>query len=79
MLVVLDEGGGLVKILSLEVSLQVFNLLEDDWDAIFANDDTFHFNTANLCVPVVISDFSDLKPLLGIGIQNFLNQILVLR
>jgi hypothetical protein len=30
---------------------KIINLFKNDWDAVFANDNTFHFNATNLRVP----------------------------
>lgn len=56
MLIVLHECSGLVQVVSREMVFQRFDLLWDDGDAVFAHDDTFHFDGANLGVPVVVAD-----------------------
>ena len=78
-LVVLHEGGRLLEVLTLEVLLEALDLLTDDWNPVFPHDDALHLHTPNFSVPVMVTYIRNLKPFVRICLQNFLDQLLVLR
>lgn len=56
MFVVLYKGLSLLQVVTSEMSCQVVDLVLDDWDSIASDDDAFHLDRADFCVPIVISD-----------------------
>ena len=75
-LIVLYELGGLLKIFAIEVILEDFNELLDNWYTIFAHYHTLHLNASDLSVPFVSSNVSDGDSFLRFGVQDFLHKIL---
>ena len=81
MFVVLDVGDCLIQITVwtyarggktvLDLAQEFF----DDWNSIFANDDSFHFNRLNLSVPLVSADVIYQESLLRICVQHFPDQV----
>ena len=74
MLVVLDEGGGLLQVLPGEVIPELLDELGDHGDAIFADNDAFHFNGSNLGIPVMCSNVSYRDALGGVGVEDFFHE-----
>jgi len=53
MFIVLNEGSCLIQIFTSEVRFKIFDLFKNYRDTVFPNNNSFHFNTAYLRVPLV--------------------------
>ena len=66
--VVLNECAGLFEIVTGEVVAEVFDLFLDNWNTITPYDYSFHFNRADLIIPVVVPHITYLKPFVRISL-----------
>lgn len=73
MLIILYKSRSLFKIFSSKVIFKTIDLLHNDWNAIFANNDTLHFDTANFIVPIVVPYICNLKPFVRISLKYLLD------
>lgn len=78
MLIVLNEGCGLFQVVTLEMLFKHVKKLGYDRYAIFANDNTFHLDRTDPCVPVVLSNVSDSNALRRVCVKNLLHEIFAL-
>ena len=72
-LVVLNEGSGLLEVVAREVVLEAVDLLGDHRNPVLTNNDALHLHTPYLRVPVMVSYISNLKPFVRICLKNLLN------
>ena len=79
MLVILNEGRCLLKIIPVEVITKLINKFRDYWNTIFANYYTLHLNGADLSVPVMCANILDGDALGWICIQDLLHHSSVAR
>lgn len=68
MLVVLDECDRLFEIVTGEVVAELFDLFLDNGNTITPNNYSFHFNGADLVIPVMVPHITYLKPFVRISL-----------
>ena len=77
MFVVLHIDSRLVQVFTAKMFFEAIQLIRNNGNPVFSNDDAIHLDRPDLSVPVVRSNILDRKPLVGLCLQNFLYKLFV--